>query len=108
MADDAKPLSVKSRVSAEEWQVRADLAALYRLVHSRIGHLCQSLQQNEELASSIGVNVTGLRLLAYPVDGDRFAGQVREGLDRRRHASVPHGADQNLQDHPMGAVERPR
>lgn len=42
-------------------------AALYRLVHSRIGHLCQSLQQNEELASSIGVNVTGLRLLAYAI-----------------------------------------
>lgn len=42
-------------------------AALYRLVHSRIGHLCQSLQQNEELASSIGVNVTDLRLLAYSI-----------------------------------------
>jgi branched-chain amino acid transport system permease protein len=42
-------------------------AALYRLVHSRIGHLCQSLQQNEGLASSIGVNVTGLRLLAYSI-----------------------------------------
>lgn len=42
-------------------------AALYRLVHSRIGHLCQSLQQNEELASSIGVNVTRLRLLAYAI-----------------------------------------
>lgn len=42
-------------------------AALYRLAHSRIGHLCQSLQQNEELASSIGVNVTGLRLLAYSI-----------------------------------------
>lgn len=42
-------------------------AALYRLVHSRIGHLCQSLQQNEELASSIGVNVAGLRLLAYSI-----------------------------------------
>ena len=42
-------------------------AALYRLVHSRIGHLCQSLQQNEELASSIGVNVSGLRLLAYSI-----------------------------------------
>ncbi|MEZ5659487.1 MAG: hypothetical protein R3E83_13450 [Burkholderiaceae bacterium] len=26
--------------------------AMYRLVHSRIGRLCQSLQQNEELASS--------------------------------------------------------
>jgi ribulose-5-phosphate 4-epimerase/fuculose-1-phosphate aldolase len=32
MADDAKPISIKSRVSAEEWQVRKDLAALYRLV----------------------------------------------------------------------------
>jgi ribulose-5-phosphate 4-epimerase/fuculose-1-phosphate aldolase len=32
MADDAKPVSVKSRVSAAEWQVRVDLAALYRLV----------------------------------------------------------------------------
>src|SRR4029450_104499 len=32
-------------------------AGLYRLVHSRIGKLCQSLQQNEELASSIGVNI---------------------------------------------------
>ncbi|HET7408669.1 MAG TPA: branched-chain amino acid ABC transporter permease, partial [Paracoccaceae bacterium] len=42
-------------------------AGLYRLVHSRIGYLCQSLQQNEELASSIGVNVTGLRLLAYAI-----------------------------------------
>ena len=36
-------------------------------MHSRIGNLCRSLQQNEELASSIGVNVVGLRLLAYSV-----------------------------------------
>jgi branched-chain amino acid transport system permease protein len=42
-------------------------AALYRLIHSRIGHLCQSLQQNEELASSIGVNIVWLRILAYAV-----------------------------------------
>lgn len=42
-------------------------AGLYRLVHSRIGHLCQSLQQNEELASSIGVNIVWLRILAYAV-----------------------------------------
>jgi branched-chain amino acid transport system permease protein len=42
-------------------------AALWRLVNSRIGHLCRSLQQNEELASSIGVNVTALRLIAYAV-----------------------------------------
>ena len=42
-------------------------AGLWRLVNSRIGHLCRSLQQNEELASSIGVNVTALRLLAYSI-----------------------------------------
>jgi branched-chain amino acid transport system permease protein len=42
-------------------------AGLWRLVNSRIGNLCRSLQQNEELASSIGVNVTALRLLAYSV-----------------------------------------
>ncbi|WP_429819661.1 branched-chain amino acid ABC transporter permease [Ensifer sp. B1-9] len=38
---------------------------LYRLAHSRIGQLCQSLQQNEELASSIGVNIAYLRVVAY-------------------------------------------
>ena len=42
-------------------------AGLYRLVHSRLGHLCLSLSQNEELASSIGVNVTYLRVLAYAI-----------------------------------------
>ena len=42
-------------------------AGLYRLVHSRIGHLCRSLQQNEELASSIGVNISYLRVIAYSV-----------------------------------------
>jgi branched-chain amino acid transport system permease protein len=40
-------------------------AAMYRLVHSRLGQLCRSLQQNEELASSIGVNITYLRIIAY-------------------------------------------
>ena len=45
----------------------AAYAAIWRLVNSRIGHLCRSLQQNEELASSIGVNVTALRLLAYAI-----------------------------------------
>lgn len=40
-------------------------AGLYRLVHSRIGHICQSLQQNEELASSIGVDIAYMRILAY-------------------------------------------
>jgi branched-chain amino acid transport system permease protein len=42
-------------------------AGLYRLVHSRIGQLCLSLQQNEELAASIGVNVAWLRIIAYAV-----------------------------------------
>ncbi len=42
-------------------------AAMYRLVHSRIGHICMSLQQNEELASSIGVNVAYLRVIAYAI-----------------------------------------
>ncbi len=42
-------------------------AGVYRLVHSRFGQLCQSLQQNEELASSIGVNVAALRVIAYAI-----------------------------------------
>jgi branched-chain amino acid transport system permease protein len=42
-------------------------AGMYRLVHSRVGKLCQSLQQNEELASSIGVNIAYLREIAYAV-----------------------------------------
>jgi branched-chain amino acid transport system permease protein len=42
-------------------------AGLYRLVHSRMGRLCLSLQQNEELASSIGVNVAYLRVIVYAI-----------------------------------------
>lgn len=42
-------------------------AALYRLVNSRLGKLCRSLQQNEELASSIGVNISYLRIIAYVI-----------------------------------------
>jgi branched-chain amino acid transport system permease protein len=42
-------------------------AVLWRIVNSRLGHLCRSLQQNEELASSIGVNIARLRLLAYAI-----------------------------------------
>lgn len=49
-------------------------AGLYRLVHSRIGQLCQSLQQNEELASSIGVNIAYLRVVAYAISS--FLGGV--------------------------------
>ena len=42
-------------------------AAMYRLVHSRIGWLFRSLQQNEELASSIGVNIAYLRVIAFAI-----------------------------------------
>lgn len=42
-------------------------AALYRIVNSRLGHLCRSLQQNEELSASIGVNTAYLRVVAYSI-----------------------------------------
>jgi len=42
-------------------------AAMHRLVHSRIGWLFRSLQQNEELASSIGVNIAYLRVIAFAI-----------------------------------------
>ena len=42
-------------------------AALYRLVNSRVGRLFVALQQNEELASSMGLNVPALRVLAYSI-----------------------------------------
>lgn len=42
-------------------------AALYRIVNSRLGHLCRSMQQNEELASSIGVNISYIRILIFAI-----------------------------------------
>lgn len=42
-------------------------AALYRLVNSRLGHLCRSMQQNEELASSIGVNIAYIRMIIFAI-----------------------------------------
>ena len=48
--------------------------ALYRIVNSRMGHLCRALQQNEELASSIGVNVAYLRVIVYAISS--FLGGV--------------------------------
>ncbi len=53
-------------------------AGLYRLVNSRIGHLCRSLQQNEELASSIGVNISYLRIIAYSISS--FLGGIGGAL----------------------------
>ncbi len=45
----------------------ATYAALYRLVNSRLGHLCRSMQQNEELASSIGVNIAYIRIVIFAI-----------------------------------------
>src|SRR5260370_33494077 len=42
-------------------------AALWRLVHSRLGQLFVALRQNEDLASSRGLNVPALRVLAYAI-----------------------------------------
>jgi branched-chain amino acid transport system permease protein len=42
-------------------------AGLWRLVNSRVGHLFAALRQNEALASSMGVNVPRLRVLAYTI-----------------------------------------
>lgn len=42
-------------------------AAMYRIVNSRLGHLCRSLQQNEELAASIGVNTAYLRIIIFAI-----------------------------------------
>jgi branched-chain amino acid transport system permease protein len=42
-------------------------AGLYRLVQSRVGRLFVALQQNEDLASSMGLNVPALRVLAYAI-----------------------------------------
>ena len=47
----------------------ACFALMYRLVHSRIGYICMSLQQNEELASSIGVNIAAL--ISWPGSASR-------------------------------------
>jgi branched-chain amino acid transport system permease protein len=45
----------------------ACFALMYRLVNSRIGHICMSMQQNEELASSIGINIAQIRVIAYAI-----------------------------------------
>ena len=57
---------------------------MYRLVNSRIGHLCRSLQQNEELASSIGVNIARLRLIAFSISSflGGVAGAIFVGISR--------------------------
>lgn len=42
-------------------------AAMYRLVNSRLGHICRSMQQNEELASSIGINIANIRVIVFAI-----------------------------------------
>ncbi|EEX47872.1 branched-chain amino acid ABC transporter permease [Jonquetella anthropi] len=42
-------------------------AVLYRVVHSRLGWLLRSLQENEDLASSFGVDVPRLRVIAFGI-----------------------------------------
>ena len=42
-------------------------AAMYRLVNSRLGHICRSMQQNEELASSIGINIAHIRVIVFAI-----------------------------------------
>lgn len=49
-------------------------AGLWRLAHSRIGKLFVALQQNEELASSTGINIAWLRVIAYALSS--FLGGV--------------------------------
>lgn len=45
----------------------ATYGVMWRIVNSRLGHLFRSLQQNEELSASIGVNTAMLRVLAYAI-----------------------------------------
>ncbi len=42
-------------------------AAMYRLVNSRLGHICRSMQQNEELAASIGINIAYIRIVIFAI-----------------------------------------
>ncbi len=67
----------------------ATFAAMYRLVNSRIGHLCMSLQQNEELSASIGVNTAALRVIAYSISSffGGIAGSVFVGISQSIYPS---------------------
>ena len=60
-------------------------AAMYRLVNSRLGHLCRSMQQNEELASSIGVNIAYVRIIVFAISS--FLRRSRRG-DVRIHRAI--------------------
>ena len=66
----------------------ATYAALYRIVNSRLGWLFRSLQQNEDLASSIGVNVARLRVIAFAI-GSFLGRGGRRVLPRRAAERLP-------------------
>jgi len=93
--------------SARKWC----FAALYRLVNSRLGQLFAALRQNEELASSMGLNVPALRVLAYAISS--FFGGIggaifvaialAEAAEKARDAAVAHRALM-LVEHDMAAV----
>ena len=68
-------------------------AALYRLVNSRLGHLCRSMQQNEELASSIGVNIAYIRVVIFAISS--FFGGIG-GVDRFAPPTIPLGSRSDL------------
>jgi len=70
-------------------------AGIYRLVHSRIGRLFAALQQNEELAASTGVNIAGLRIIAYAISS--FLGGIAGAIFSAISQSV-YPSSFNIQD----------
>ncbi|MEW5722746.1 MAG: branched-chain amino acid ABC transporter permease [Thermodesulfobacteriota bacterium] len=65
------------------------LAVLYRLDRSRIGRTCLSIQSNEDLARSAGINTTKYKMLAFSL-GSFFAGAAGVLLAHRLWAIEPH------------------
>ena len=70
-------------------------AGVWRLVNSRIGKLFVALQQNEELAASTGVNIAGLRIIAYAISS--FLGGIAGAIFSAISQSV-YPSSFNIQD----------
>ena len=66
----------------------ACLAIMYRLDRSRIGDTWKAIDSHEDLAKSLGINVTGYRILAFVI-GSSFAGIAGVLLAHRLWAVVP-------------------
>lgn len=64
------------------------LAIMYRLDHSRIGDTWKAIDSHEDLAKSLGINVTAYRILAFVI-GSFFAGIAGVLLAHRLWAVVP-------------------